>query len=61
MRFETYEREGKRGTRFYWRMVGDNNEKMGPSQPYRSAEARDKTVRTIKAEAELAPVRAVSR
>ncbi len=61
MRFETFEREGKRGTRWYWRMVGDNNEKMGPSQAYKSPEARDKTVRTIKAEAELAPVREVAK
>jgi uncharacterized protein YegP (UPF0339 family) len=56
--FETYAKTTKAGKRrFYFRGVGENHEKIFPSEGYNTPSARDERIAAIKAGAATAEVR----
>ena len=55
-RYERFERTGKRGRRYYFRLVAGNGEIVGHCQAYKSPEARDKGIRSMRFNAPLARV-----
>lgn len=56
--FETFDRRGIRGRRFYWRLRAANGEIVAQSEGYTSAVARDAGVKFVRKNARTAPIEA---
>ena len=47
MKIERFIRSGKRGTRFYFRVIGGNGEPMAQSEGYNTPRARNNAIKKL--------------